>query len=75
MMHVHNFVILLRGCRRLWEMAFPRPVSCNPLLRDPFCARLRAAITLAQRRHRPVRHLKAQLQARVDEILGEKGRP
>ncbi|EGF93689.1 hypothetical protein ABI_21310 [Asticcacaulis biprosthecium C19] len=72
-MHVYEFIRgLLRGFRSLWETAFP-PAG-NPLLRDPFCARLRSEIAEARRRHKPVRHLKAQLEARVDEILGEKGR-
>ncbi|ESQ89005.1 hypothetical protein ABAC460_14590 [Asticcacaulis sp. AC460] len=73
MMHVCEFLRnLLLGFRSLWEKAFP-PAG-NPLLRDPFCARLRADIAQARRRHKPVRHLKAQLEARLDEILGEKGR-
>lgn len=49
-----------------------KPVE-NPLLLDPFYASVVTQIEEARAKHKPVRHLYAKRDHRVNELLGKKG--
>lgn len=49
-----------------------KPVE-NPLMRDPFYASVITQIEEARAKHKPVRHLYAKRDHRVNELLGKKG--